>query len=491
MSNRQPMSRYQLRLIGLLIGAIHCQALLSCTKLRVGLSKPSISSDAPPGAQEKFAITGLSKVVVAPGEILTIEGSNFTTDLKIAIQSLANATSPALAGVLNVKSSTSAILQVPSEAPYGPLALNASQGETTQKVTVFSTGGKTDQPISALTPDQVCSGIKFYSRTGTLTTGTKSCSATPSCTGTSAATAVTATAAASCPTAPTIPSCSAEGIVGCLTTTAFKAADMSQAVASNIAAGATVLGVVGSAGPSCTTDGQQNCTVTGVLKAANVSGMTAWDLRAGKSLAGIGGTLSANCRNSINSTYYNWDGAIGSLPNTAQTSGSSNDWWDTVDDYYGLSSTQVTGWSSDTSCNSSAWTDVTTANGGSTTTTCALSAANCQYRDNITNMVVSKNISLSASWSTAIKACNSSTYGGYAAGTWRVPTQKELMAIYEHGLVSLASTNFMTLATLTTYSFWTSTNYALDTNNGWFAKLSNGYFDGGVQTANYAVLCVR
>ena len=284
--------------------------------------------------------------------------------------------------------------------------------------------------------------------------------------------------------------CEADGAVGCLTTSTFKAAKISQATSSNIAAGTTFAGVAGIAAivASCTIDGQQNCSVSGPYKAANITGMSAWDVRVGKSLAGISGALKTNCRNSINSTHFNWDGAIGSLPNTAQSGGTTNDYWDTIDDYYGFSSTQVAGWSSNTLCDSSTWTDVTTVDGGMTTITCAASSANCQYRDKISNLVVTKNIG-SATWSGALQACNSSFYGGFNAGTWRLPTQKELMSLYEHGLASLASANFMTIATMQG-SFWSSTTNSSSSANGWSGNLMGPYF-GNPKNNSYGFFCVR
>ena len=287
-------------------------------------------------------------------------------------------------------------------------------------------------------------------------------------------------------------SCTGDGRVACLASTSFPSAGLAGFTASDVQFGTTVAGVSGTAtfaAVACTSDGQQNCVSLGAYKAGNVTGLSTWDVRIGKSLGGISGALKTNCRNTVNNTYFNWDGAIGSLPNTSQTGGSTNDLWDTVDDYNGFSTATVAGWSSNTLCDSSTWTDVTTADGGSTTTTCAASSANCQYRDNITNLVVTKNISASSTWSAAVQACNSSTYGGFSAGTWRLPTQKELMSLYEHGIVSLVSANFMTLATMQNY-FWSSSTNASNTSYAWDVNLAYG-ITYTTKTNIIAVLCVR
>jgi len=179
---------------------------------------------------------------------------------------------------------------------------------------------------------------------------------------------------------------------------------------------------------NCSSDGQTGCVTSGILPAAAISGFSTWNIRTGTTLAGLAGTLKTNCRNAVNSTYFNYDGVVASLPATGVTSGTAFDYWDTIDDYYGSATNKVNAWSSDTYCDSTTWTDVTTTDGGTTFTTCASSAANCQYKDNITNLVTTKVVSASSTWIAAVNACAGSTYGGYAAGTWRLPTQKELQS---------------------------------------------------------------
>ena len=471
-----------------------------CRKTSVTLSR---------GGSASFTITGISKVMAAPGETLTLTGTGLSPDLQLTAKMVTDSAAQPLSGTVKVLDATSATYQLPSNAPFGALSLTASQGDAKQTVTIFSTGGKSDYPIIPLPIDQVCSGTKYYDATGVLTTGTKSC------------------------VAPSTPICSSDGVVGCVTTAAFKAADLSQAVAAKIMTGTTIAGVAGTlascttdgqtgcaavasypaaklanitaanvksgttiagvagALADCTTDGQTNCVTSAALPAAAITGFSTWNLRIGTTLAGLSGALKTNCRNTVNSTYYNWDGAIGSLPTTSETGGTQNDMWDTVDDWYGFSTATVSGWSSNTLCDSTTWTDVTTTDGGSTTTTCAASSANCQYRDNITNLVVTKNIT-SIDWAGAIQTCNSSTYGGFSAGTWRLPTQKEVLSLYEHGIVSLASAAFITLATMQGTYFWSSVTSGVNTSFAFWVRLANGTSaTNGGKTSSNSVLCVR
>jgi hypothetical protein len=165
-------------------------------------------------------------------------------------------------------------------------------------------------------------------------------------------------------------------------------------------------------------------------------------------------------------------------------------WWDPMDDHLGWPTTRVTSWSSDTACDSTTWEDRTTTDGGSIFSTCAANPASCIQRDRISNLQVTKVISTSLSWSKAIQACNDSTYGGYAAGTWRLPTQKELMSLYEHGLVSVQGSNFITLAQMRN-PYWSSSNYANYTPNAWYVYLSTGAAGYNAKTTSYYVVCVR
>jgi hypothetical protein len=90
-----------------------------------------------------------------------------------------------------------------------------------------------------------------------------------------------------------------------------------------------------------------------------------------------------------------------------------------------------------------------------------------------------------------VNICNNSTYGGYAAGSWRLPTQKELMSLYEHGIVSLAGASFMTLANMQNNYFWSSSTYSPNTTIAWLVILAFGSTNKPNKTTSYYVVCVR
>ncbi|MBM4253942.1 MAG: DUF1566 domain-containing protein [Deltaproteobacteria bacterium] len=191
-----------------------------------------------------------------------------------------------------------------------------------------------------------------------------------------------------------------------------------------------------------------------------------------------------------NRTYFNYDGAVGSIGSAGVTTGTTYEYWDTIE--YGPPGNKVRAWSSDVVCDSSEWEDVTTTNGGGTATTCATSPESCQYKDKITNLVTTKVISTAFAWNTALSTCAGSTYGGFAAGTWRLPTQKELMSMYEHGITSicLKSVDFMMLAKMQT-DFWSSSTNSNFTTYAWYVYLAYGYTLHYYQANTNFLVCVR
>ena len=95
----------------------------------------------------------------------------------------------------------------------------------------------------------------------------------------------------------------------------------------------------------------------------------------------------------------------------------------------------LAGWSADTYCDASTWTNVTTPDEGTTAETCSADATNCQYQDKISLVVVSPILGGNAHrratpWPAAVNACANSTLGGFAAGAWRLPAQKEVLSLY-------------------------------------------------------------
>jgi hypothetical protein len=243
-------------------------------------------------------------------------------------------------------------------------------------------------------------------------------------------------------------------------------------------------------------EGVSNCFVGNNFKAANAANLSAWNIRSGTSIAGVPGQLKTNCRNTVNSAYFNYDFDAGApLSTHGHNSGTQLDPWDTVDDFYGWSLTPVSGWASDTLCDAYVWVDKSTTDGGNTPSTCD-GTNPCAYQDQISNLLVSTRLAASADWPTAIDTCASSQHGGYPAGSWRLPTQRELMSLYEHGIVSIASTNFISLANMQT-GYWSASSDATTSNNpavassAWQMVLASGATTQLDKSQSASVICVK
>ena len=482
-TKRAEHSRFALALVVMSVGALSaCKGGIEASvagKPATSCAPGTLTAKCQNGtARPKLLIDDVKKIVVSPGESLSLTGENFRSSLQLSVTGPAD---PKAQGV-TVESPTRLTISIPEQQSFGMLTLNFSQDGTTQNINLFSNGGKTDLPIITADPSLVCSGMTFYDAMGILQVGKRVCGSSSG-----------------------QPRCSSDGALGCITVTGFPSAQLSNITAASILSGKTIAGVKGTAkvSPDCTTDGQQNCAVSGDFKAANVTAISTWDLRAGKTLAGVNGELKINCRNAVSVAKFNYDGTVSGLPNSATTTGGTNyDYWDTIDDYDGLAPSKVTNWPADTYCDSSTWADVTTTDGGTSVIPCSSGTSNtCIYKDKISNLQVTDPLDVTGKttdsaapaphdWSAAINTCNSSTYGGYPAGSWRLPTQKELMSLYEHGMVSLKAADAASLANLQA-NFWSSSTDAQDTSRANSTTLSNGRTSTTSKLATLYVVCVK
>ncbi len=330
--------------------------------------------------------------------------------------------------------------------------------------------------------------------------------------------------------------CSNNGLTGCVTTATYKSADLSNLSPGNIKAGVTLAGTLGAfpsanyllAGSSGTdlTSANFNAQIkssatfqyfgadgvryTGAgdsdIIGANIrddvdifgeSGSVTqpvvpdpWDVRIGKIINGVAGKLKPTCRNRVNSARFNYDGSISSIGQAAVTTGTTADIWDTIDDYNnntsGLPASVVSAWGSDTDCggiestagDANVWKDVTTASSGAPSN-CATDSARCTMQDKITGLWWSKSQS-TAAWDAAWANCQNLDHNGVTG--WRLPTQKELMEAYIHGIRSAVSTNWITQASLNSW-YWTGSSNSASSGNGWGVGLATGY------TYNTSITC--
>ena len=444
--------------------------------------------------------TTLAPKIVSGNTVAGVAGTtaaapaNCSADGGTACVAVASYTAAATTGLANKVLSGNTVAGIAGNVTLPPV------GDVLTTISYGTGGTAATGTLTLPTAGNVLSGSGVFGVGGSSVTPTLTLPATANVRTTNGSYGVSGTAST-----PTLANCATDAATGCVAVAGYPAANTATFAGSNIQSGYTVAGVVGSAPiASCTTDGQQNCAVSGVFKAANVTGIGTWDLRAGLTMGGISGALKTNCRNSITSATFNYDGALASLPNTSTATGTILDYWDTIDDYLGFAASKVTAWSSNTLCDSTTWTDVTTTDGGVSNVACGTSST-CIYKDQISNLQVTgilqsgnynqtstSSPESSIAWNAAVQACAGSTYGGYAAGTWRLPTQKELMSIYEHGVTSLANADFITLANMNALYFMSSTTYAnVSTDNLWYVSLAYGYTRANSKAFGYYIVCVK
>ncbi|MCX6119306.1 MAG: DUF1566 domain-containing protein [Proteobacteria bacterium] len=175
------------------------------------------------------------------------------------------------------------------------------------------------------------------------------------------------------------------------------------------------------------------------------------------------------------------------------------DIWDLLDDEGGYASAvpTYTGWSSSNQCggieatadDANVWKDVTTTGDGSTASTCTATAAHCSFKDKMSGQEWHKPDTSGRSWPDSVSYCDSLSYNGKT--DWRLPTQKELMEAYSHGMKSTAdSTNWITSANFYA-NYWTATTGSTYIISASWMTLANGSFSGSNKTASNRAICVR
>ena len=116
------------------------------------------------------------------------------------------------------------------------------------------------------------------------------------------------------------------------------------------------------------------------------------------------------------------------------------------------------------------WRDATLdANGA--VSSCSTSPANCTFQDKITRLKWSKMATTTSNWTDAIVQCEQTT--GTASSGWRLPTQKELMSAYEHGIVTASNSNWIS-STAFVAPLWSSTTSNENGSNAWTLGLLTG-----------------
>lgn len=99
--------------------------------------------------------------------------------------------------------------------------------------------------------------------------------------------------------------------------------------------------------------------------------------------------------------------------------------------------------------------------------------------------VASTNASTGATWTNAYSLCKNYSQSGAAAGSWRLPTQRELMLIW---IFKAKLTNANLPAT---GYFWTGTQSETSSASAWYMNFSDGSVNVDSKTSSTSVRCVR
>lgn len=283
-------------------------------------------------------------------------------------------------------------------------------------------------------------------------------------------------------------SCSGNAEIGCVTTLSWQSADLSNLSTGNIKKGIAIAGVTGNYPsatyrlPNADTGGAENLkstTFSSSLSSANTfeywdengdrhtgtgdTDLSAENIDANIEIFGITGQIKTACRSAINSSVYNSDASPPG--NLGTTAGVLNDWWDSIDDYGNgtFPSSVPIGWD-DYLCDASLWTDETSDG------LCDSAGDECIYKSSLNKLSWSEEQG-AGKWSEAIDGCELLSFGGFS--DWRLPTLKEWMEAYVHGILDLSS-NADFMPNLSDEK-WTSTTNSTSTNQAWRIQFDDSH----------------
>jgi hypothetical protein len=477
---------------------VSCQA--ASTSSSAACTSSSISADCAAQAGQSLTLTSRRPLAIKAGDTVALTGTGFSEAMTATVGGI-----PATS--LSVSSATSASLVVPAGVTPGMADLklslsgtgngsasgSASGSEVTASMAYMPTGGI---PLITLAASEVCSGVEYYDINGDRQTGTKSCSSGSS-SGSSSPNPWDVRAGVT-----------VGGVTGKLKVNCRNAAtlatfdlDAGRSVESvvdgvfNITAHGLADGTAVRLNYSTAPTGLDNSTTYYVVEASTDSF---------RLLATLNGTPIDGATAGSNATVHRWRATMPAVV----------DIWDTIDDYNGLPAS--TGFPSTwsvannycggveaTAGDDNVWKDVTTSD-GTTASTCTATPANCTMQDKISGLKWSNSYRNSGNqvqdtkdWWSAVNYCNASTYHGQPAGSWRLPTQKELMNAFEHGIVSTAINDnvsphyWMTLANMQS-SFWSASSDSYFSDNAWIVDLSNGNTSANNKdNVSVNVICVQ
>ena len=481
--------------------------------------KSQISATLVQGTKSSASSSGLKPITAKPGETVTLSGVGFKSSQKNVVK-ITTASGSVVTAQATVLSDTAATFVMPDGAGLGltSVVLESNGKQMSAAMSFVANLASNALDIFIGDADKVCSTITYIDRNGDTQTGTKDCASGGT-------------------------ECTAEGQTLCKLPSTYLSAAAAKVIPGNIKSGISIAGVTGnypsassplpgatttadltlftnqvtsagtfefwdSAGNRSTGSGDADITASNIkagvdfenFSLTGTSSPDLWDLRMGSTFGNVTGKLKTTCRNRARSAVYNYDGAVGSILNFGDTTGTLFDYWDTIDDYNnnvaGLPTSIITGWDNydcggveATAGDANVWKDITTTGDGFTASTCTATAAHCTMKDKITGLQWSKFQNASQTWSVAINTCDALNFNG--ATDWRLPTQKELMEAYAHSVRSAASANWITEVQMAANNFWSASSVSTYSSDAWKVYLPGAAFSQSDKWDPYQVVCVR
>ncbi len=241
-------------------------------------------------------------------------------------------------------------------------------------------------------------------------------------------------------------------------------------------------------------------TVNGVSGTYTPPTPNEWDLRYGVVVGTTTGKLKMNCRNRVDTGTYNYDVAVDdndldSIGTGSNLAGTSFDWWDTIDD-------KMVGDGDAGFPAENPWGDQYACGYGSIATEGEKtwehesgSGSASVFKDRITNLQWTRgDVVATKTWNVAIDYCANEigTTGTFESeSNWRLPTQKELMEAYAHGIHDLDSDHTTTnhLGDLD-LALWSSSTQSDTTTQALRIALNYGITINENKSIPNSVLCV-
>ena len=232
----------------------------------------------------KISISSASENVIQKDRTITINGMNFRSNMVLALGNTKITN-------LKIASDAKASFVAGTGDLGGRMALTAEQDGAISSIPVFFLPSAEDLPIITMLPTEVCQGIRYFDRSGSMQVGIKNCTADIA--GLAAADLRTGVKVGSIVgTLPAYAVCASDGNVGCIVLGPSFATVAVSGAAAKILVGQTLGGISGSAIASpanCTTDGGTACVATASYPSAQVAGAAA-KIASGTTLAGVSGT---------------------------------------------------------------------------------------------------------------------------------------------------------------------------------------------------------